>query len=454
MVYIVLPPELSKRSIQILIQYMYSGEATVSNDILNEVLHGGELLKIRGLWRNKTPSNESNSSSANTQYMPSADAKSTKIDNDGCLYGDKPLSYEQHPVHERNANNLSIIKESPVIVTSPTTHLSAAVTHKSLSSVQHQHMHSQSNIDAQPPPLMHHLHHTSSLSKPSSHTDIISSHLHPPPPPPPPPSLSAQSQTIQLVPSHSTHELQHSSNIIVKKELAINANDELAISSNIPASHYGLVSLQIAAAAVKKAQHSDKRMPKAINENGNAQYQQQISRRYSDDNYLYARDANDVPSGSHVNQPHHHHHPRPGRDVDHTNRHADKSRALNQLKQQRPMTQHSIETMVESNVSVRKTTLNEQSPVHNPTSETIRMLSIKQEPVEWSEFDHDNNLMEQANNEVNVKPELVYSKDGSDADGTFRQCESKFETSSIQIFPFFSLFFLQIPKCRNQSIPH
>lgn len=34
MVYIVLPPEISRRSIQILIQYMYSGEATVSNDIL------------------------------------------------------------------------------------------------------------------------------------------------------------------------------------------------------------------------------------------------------------------------------------------------------------------------------------------------------------------------------------------------------------------------------------
>lgn len=57
MVYIVLPPELSRRSIQTLVQYMYSGEATVSNDILNEVLRGGEMLKIRGLWRNN-PSGE------------------------------------------------------------------------------------------------------------------------------------------------------------------------------------------------------------------------------------------------------------------------------------------------------------------------------------------------------------------------------------------------------------
>lgn len=384
MVYIVLPPELSKRSIQILIQYMYSGEATVSNDILNEVLHGGELLKIRGLWRNKTPPNESNSNSANTQYMSSADAKSTKVDSDGCPYGDKSLSYE-HPIHERNANNLSIIKE------------------KSLPSTQHQHMHTQMNIEAPP---MH---------------QMIGNHLHPPPPqpPPPPPSLpTPQPQTIQMAQSLSTHELRHSPNIIVKKELAISANDEMAISSNIPASHYGLVSLQIAATAVKKAQQCDKRPPKAINENGNAQYQQQISRRYSDDNYLYARDANDVPSGSHVNQHQHHHHHRPVRDADHTNRHTDKSRLINHMKQARPMTQHSIETMVESNVSVRKTTLNEQSSAPNPSGEAIRMLSIKQEPVEWNDFEHDNNLMEKSNIEVNVKPELVYSKDVSEGEGS------------------------------------
>ncbi|XP_037722159.1 uncharacterized protein LOC119555045 [Drosophila subpulchrella] len=52
--YVVLPPDLSHRAIQILVQYMYSGEATVSNDILNEVLRGGEILKIRGLCRTST----------------------------------------------------------------------------------------------------------------------------------------------------------------------------------------------------------------------------------------------------------------------------------------------------------------------------------------------------------------------------------------------------------------
>lgn len=49
--YIVLPPDLTYRSMQVLLQYMYTGESTVSNDILNEVLRGGEILQIRGLWR-------------------------------------------------------------------------------------------------------------------------------------------------------------------------------------------------------------------------------------------------------------------------------------------------------------------------------------------------------------------------------------------------------------------
>ncbi|XP_064547341.1 uncharacterized protein LOC135434635 isoform X3 [Drosophila montana] len=61
--YIVLPPDLSHRAIQILVQYMYSGEATVSNDILNEVLRGGEILKIRGLCRTSASSGGGNSAS-------------------------------------------------------------------------------------------------------------------------------------------------------------------------------------------------------------------------------------------------------------------------------------------------------------------------------------------------------------------------------------------------------
>ncbi|XP_019868691.2 histone-lysine N-methyltransferase PRDM9 isoform X2 [Aethina tumida] len=50
---IILPPEITYRTLKILIKYMYSGEATVSKDILESVLRGGDLLKIKGLYRPK-----------------------------------------------------------------------------------------------------------------------------------------------------------------------------------------------------------------------------------------------------------------------------------------------------------------------------------------------------------------------------------------------------------------
>ena len=48
---IVLPPEISYKTLKVLTQYMYTGETTVSKDILESVLRGGDLLKIQGLWR-------------------------------------------------------------------------------------------------------------------------------------------------------------------------------------------------------------------------------------------------------------------------------------------------------------------------------------------------------------------------------------------------------------------
>ncbi|XP_049547249.1 zinc finger and BTB domain-containing protein 18-like isoform X1 [Anopheles darlingi] len=72
--YIVLPPDLTYRSMQILIQYMYTGESTVSTDILSEVLRGGEILKIRGLWRNDGSKPSSNAEGRETQAPGSSES--------------------------------------------------------------------------------------------------------------------------------------------------------------------------------------------------------------------------------------------------------------------------------------------------------------------------------------------------------------------------------------------
>jgi hypothetical protein len=57
---IILPPEINYRTMKTLIQYMYSGEATVSKDILEPVLRGGDILKVKGLWRPKEDENNDN----------------------------------------------------------------------------------------------------------------------------------------------------------------------------------------------------------------------------------------------------------------------------------------------------------------------------------------------------------------------------------------------------------
>ncbi|XP_065091088.1 zinc finger and BTB domain-containing protein 17 isoform X3 [Ochlerotatus camptorhynchus] len=104
MTYIVLPPELTKRAIQTLIQYMYTGESTVSVDILNEVLRGGEILKIRGLWRNQAES------SAHSEQQGSKDGSSR--------HRTERISVDRIPLQEpRIAQNPVTAHDSPVIVT-------------------------------------------------------------------------------------------------------------------------------------------------------------------------------------------------------------------------------------------------------------------------------------------------------------------------------------------------
>lgn len=53
-IYVVLP--FRYETVKTLVEYMYCGESRVSNDILKEVLHGGDFLKIRGLCRSENGS--------------------------------------------------------------------------------------------------------------------------------------------------------------------------------------------------------------------------------------------------------------------------------------------------------------------------------------------------------------------------------------------------------------
>ncbi|XP_031640915.1 broad-complex core protein isoforms 1/2/3/4/5 isoform X2 [Contarinia nasturtii] len=430
MVYIVLPPEISRRSIQILIQYMYSGEATVSNDILNEVLHGGELLKIRGLCRNKqTQSTTTTTTTAATAAAP-ATAPSSSMNETSSLHyssgGDTGCDKSMYELHTDRTVNNAIIKESPVIVTSPQ-HMgsSASVAHKPSSSSTSSAIPSGSSLCQSDPDIPK----RSSMSyglkstvvrnhcaynSPTTPLHIKSSSVHNELGHMPPPiasqitsSTTSSSSLIHSPDSHSNSSSvstnpNNNPNMGIKKEsMTINAmNDDLV---SVPA-HYGLVSLQIAAAVKKAQQISEKRCanstshlyqkssshhanPIANNhesqstvigigvgssgvemhgkhiENGNnstatittTSTNNNFVRRYSDD--YFAKD--DIPSGSHL------HH--------------------QQAQQQ--------------------TT---QMP------EDLQMMAIKQEPVEWSDFDHENASLNKSSIEVAVKPELIYSKGDTD----------------------------------------
>ncbi|KAM7358892.1 uncharacterized protein ACRADG_003683 isoform 2-T2 [Cochliomyia hominivorax] len=127
--YIVLPPDLSHRAIQILVQYMYVGEATVSNDILSEVLRGGEILKIRGLCR--TSSNASNTtnvqqpqSNRNMENQTTANASSSSYNLTRMPLNSGPTSVrylmeQQQQQHSRGLGASVMPKDSPVIIKSP-----------------------------------------------------------------------------------------------------------------------------------------------------------------------------------------------------------------------------------------------------------------------------------------------------------------------------------------------
>lgn len=183
-IYIILPPELSRRAIKILVQYMYSGEATVSYDILKEVLKGGEILRIRGLCRNNTNiNNNSNSSNNNGNNNTtilnikshSSDSNSNQrksIDTGEYIKNptdrDKSNRYHHQQQNDSELRNslLVVPKESPVIVRSPKPlplSSSSALSTSTNSQIHHQSI--PSDINSSVPPAVSHITQNISIRK-------------------------------------------------------------------------------------------------------------------------------------------------------------------------------------------------------------------------------------------------------------------------------------------------
>lgn len=334
MIYIILPPELSKRSIQTLIQYMYSGEATVSNDILNEVLRGGEVLKIRGLWRNNQTS-EPNASST-PQYQTAPPPKMGGADNnfshskENQIMADKPPIYDHRPDRMASASNTAVIKESPVIVMSPR----------------------QCHAPTQLPPQL------TVTQRPQS--DV------------------GGNTTVQNAP--------------IKKETLLESD------SNV--SHFGLVSVQ---AAVKKSQSStaaDKRIRAPMDGTPQHENGSEPIRRYSDEHTI---NNENIISPSLILR------------ENEMLRMADKRRIS---VSEAHRAGHHLDPG-EKNRFSNKIAHDNKSPNEIPIPEALSFFSIKQEPLEWSEYDHDTAVEKPPSQiELTVKPEIMYGhEDESEEEG-------------------------------------
>lgn len=99
----------------------------------NEVLHGGELLKIRGLCRNKQTHSTATTTTATTTTGASSSSMNEISSLNYSSGGETGCDKSMYELQTDRTGSNAIIKESPVIVTSPQ-HMGSSVTHKPSSS--------------------------------------------------------------------------------------------------------------------------------------------------------------------------------------------------------------------------------------------------------------------------------------------------------------------------------
>lgn len=377
MLYIVLPQELSRRAMITLIQYMYTGEATVANDILNEVLKGGEILKIRGLCKVHNGSNEAFNS------KPTSDPQVTNPAMHSC--------YQPYKLIE----NGSSATASPLKSNKSTPRNS--VDKKSISIPE-----------ARSSSAMSHHHHI--LTQQESPVVVMTSSQ------PNPPQNYAQQiqQSQQSVMGNNQQQLQQSTTIIVKKDMAIDPGIDNNNPGNIPVEHYGLISLKIAAAVKKAQQQSITSLQKSPSSCSSGPSSSDNRREFYqiDDNLRYEA-ISSPPSfkvytnSASVEQ----------LQQDDLMRYTEKKKRIAQ--NQKPSSSAGIrenskgKKFVEIKDNQHLQTLLQQNAGrenHQQIPEALSFLTIKEEPLEWTDFDTNGIAAQDVDNRteiVTVKPETL-----------------------------------------------
>lgn len=385
MIYIFLPSELSRRSISTLIQYMYTGEATVANDILNEVLKGGELLKIRGLCKVHPGTNEP----LHSKYT---------LD----LANHHHQQQQQQAIPAANYTQPYKLIENdppPVVTTSPLK--SNKSTHRNNSIDKKSSAHSDGGRASSTSSSSHGHHHQQQqqhiLTQNESPVVVM--------------TTSTQPQNYA---QQSSNNPQSNNLIIVKKDMAIDPDQ-------IPVEHYGLISLKIAA-AVKKAQQQNIKKSPSTSSSGDHHSRREFYQ--FDENLRY--DAISSPQAFKVYTT--------SSEQQLMNeealRYTEKKKRIAQ-NHQKPSSSSlassgGIRESCKSNkfvtgengqsYTLTTTAMNDKSH-HFP--EALSFLTIKEEPIEWTEFDANGigtaatattttqALIDNRREVINVKPETL-----------------------------------------------
>lgn len=334
----------------------FSFAATVANDILNEVLKGGEVLKIRGLCKVQAGGNEAFAPKPTLESPVVPSYHSYRISENGS-------SATTSPIKSNKSSPRNSIDKKPSSMHSDT---------RCSSTISHHHV-----LTQQESPV------------------VVTSQTHP---------TQSYAQPQQSMNGNNQEQLPQSTTIIVKKDMAIDPGD-----ANIPVEHYGLISLKIAA-AVKKAQQQGMSSMKKSPGPGQSSMDQRREFYQIDDALRYetlsSPPAFKVYTSSSSEQIH-----------DDIMRYTEKKKRM--LENPKPSSSAGIRESSKSNrfvqaengqqfvASAQRTTTMEREKLPQ-FPEALSFLTIKEEPLEWAEID--GNGIADADNRteiITVKPETL-----------------------------------------------
>ena len=345
MLYIILPPELSRRAVATLIQYMYSGEATVANDILNEVLKGGEVLKIRGLCKVHTGASEAYTSKPSLIDPPAPNYQSTYklMENGSSAATASPLK------SNKSTPRNSIDKKSE----------------RSSSTISHHH---------------HVLTQQETTSQPNQ-----------------PQNYAQQHQQQSMSNNSNQQQLQQSTTIILKKDMAIDPGD-----NNIPVEHYGLISLKIAAAVKKAQQQCISSMKKSPSGPSSLDQRREF---YVDENLGYEALSSPPAFKVYTSGSSEQMQQQLQEDI---LRYTEKKKRI--VENQNPTSSASIRESSKSNRFQTSENGQQYTTEREKLSqfpEALSFLTIKEEPLEWTEIDGNGISTDNRTEIITVKPETL-----------------------------------------------